>query len=250
MKIYLAGPDVFRPDVIAWAESARETCLRYGYAPMIPIDHGETEANRIFQANLDMIRQAQVVVANLNPFRGTEPDSGTCFEMGYALALDKKICGYVERMETLLSRVNRIEGADPLRKNDNRGMAIENFNLPLNLMLAVPAQVVEGGLEECLKHLRGGARETVVPRANLPENPVARNCIEAAIRYLRWVEDGKITNCNAVATVADHYKVREETVQKWIDAWSVISLASQADYRPDDVARQMKISGRQYRSTK
>jgi nucleoside 2-deoxyribosyltransferase len=85
MKIYLAGPDVFRPDVHEWAETARATCSRYGYEALIPIDHGETEANRIFQTNLDLIRKAQIIVANLNPFRGTEPDSGTCFEMGYAI---------------------------------------------------------------------------------------------------------------------------------------------------------------------
>ena len=51
MKVYLAGPDVFRPDVLEWAETARETCRRYGYEASIPIDHGETEAPRIFQAN-------------------------------------------------------------------------------------------------------------------------------------------------------------------------------------------------------
>jgi nucleoside 2-deoxyribosyltransferase len=119
MKIYLAGPDVFRPDVLQWAESARKTCRHYGYEPLIPIDHEETDAARIFQANLDLIRKAQIVVANLNPFRGVEPDSGTCFELGYALAMDKKVCGYVDRRETLLERVNRIEGADPARTCDN-----------------------------------------------------------------------------------------------------------------------------------
>jgi nucleoside 2-deoxyribosyltransferase len=250
MKIYLAGPDVFRSDVLGWADSARETCRRYGYEPLIPIDHGETEPARIFQANLDLIRRVQIVVANLNPFRGAEPDSGTCFEMGYALALDKKICGYVERLETLQARVNRLEGAALDRPNDNNGMAIENFDLPLTLMLAAPAMIVEGGLEDCLKRLRGVSGEAAVPRANLPENPVVRNCIEAAIRYLRWVVDGKISDANAVATVADQYRVREGTVLEWLDAWSGIFLTVHADCRPDDVARQMKISGRQFRSTK
>lgn len=248
MKIYLAGPDVFRPDGLAWAESARETCHQYGYEPLIPIDHGETEASRIFQANLDLIRKAQIVVANLNPFRGAEPDSGTCFELGYALALGKKICGYVERKETLQARVNRIEGGDTARTHDNNRMAIENFDLPLNLMLAVPSLIVEGGLEDCLKQLRSGIRETSAPAANLPENSLDRKTIEAAIRYLHWVADGKITDGNAVATVADQYKVREEAVRAWIDAWSGILLASSADYRSDDIIRQMKISGRQYRS--
>lgn len=249
MKIYLAGPDVFRPDVVEWAESARDTCRRYGYEALIPIDHGETEASRIFQANLDLIRKSQIVVANLNPFRGAEPDSGTCFEVGYALALHKKVCGYIECMEPLLARVNRFEGAaDPARTHDNHGMVIESFGLPLNLMLAVPAMIVEGGLEECIKELRGGNRESLPPAANLPENLLVRKSIEAAIWYLRWVEEGRIVDGNAIATVADQYKVREETLREWIDSWSGISLVTNVDLRPDDVARQMKISGRQYRT--
>jgi nucleoside 2-deoxyribosyltransferase len=248
MKIYLAGPDVFRPDVLEWAEFARETCHRYGYEALIPIDSGETDAQRIFQANLVMIRKAQIVVANLNAFRGAEPDSGTCFELGYALALDKKVCGYVDRKETLMEKVNRLESADPARSCDNQGMIIENFGLPLNLMLAVPAMIIEGGLEECLKQLRGGNKDSSSPSANLPENPLARKAIEAAIRYLRWVEEGKIDDSSAIATVADQYKVKDNAVRDWIDVWSGISLASHADLRPDDVARQMKISGRQYRS--
>jgi nucleoside 2-deoxyribosyltransferase len=97
MKIYLAGPDVFRPDVLAWAETARAICRRHGFEPLLPVDHSETSPDRIFQANLDLIRKAQIVVANLDPFRGSEPDPGTAFELGYALALGKKICGYVSR---------------------------------------------------------------------------------------------------------------------------------------------------------
>lgn len=248
MKIYLAGPDVFRPDARQWAERARAACQRHGFEPLTPLDHDETEAAQIFQANIDLIRKAQIVVANLNPFRGTEPDSGTCFELGYALALDKKICGYVEHFETLRARVNRVEACDPARPRDNQGMAIEDFGLPLNLMLAVPARIVEGGLEDCLKHLRDGSRSAVAPTATLPDNPVLRKTIEAAIRYLRWAADGAIADDNAIATVADHYKVKEEKVRRWIDDWSGVSLASHDDYRPDDIIRQMKISGRQFRS--
>ncbi len=155
MKIYLAGPDVFRPDAHEWAEAARATCRRYGFEPLTPLDHPETEAAKIFQNNIDLIRKAQIVIANLNSFRGAEPDSGTCFEMGYALALGKRVCGYVVKMESLRDTVNRFEGAEGERTVDNQGMAIEHFNLPVNLMLAVPAQIVEGGLEECLQAIRG-----------------------------------------------------------------------------------------------
>lgn len=161
MKIYLAGPDVFRPDVDAWAESARALCRRYGFEALLPVDHQETSAERIFQANIDLIRKAQVVAANLDPFRGPEPDSGTAFELGYAHALGKKICGYVSHLETQADRVMRHEGrtiaanGDRARITDHNGLAIENFGLPCNLMLAVPMHIIEGGLEACLQSLRG-----------------------------------------------------------------------------------------------
>ncbi len=160
MKIYLAGPDIFRPDVEAWATACRALCRRYGFEALLPIDHGETLPERIFQANLDMIRKAQIVAANLDPFRGAEPDSGTAFELGYALALGKKICGYVTRLGTLAGRVEIAEGRsirsapNTGRLNDHLGMWIEDFGLPCNLMLAVPTHIVEGGLEACLQSIR------------------------------------------------------------------------------------------------
>ena len=160
MKIYLAGPDVFRPDAADWAESARALCRQYGFEPLLPLDHAETTAAGIFQANLELIRKAQIVVANLDPFRGPEPDPGTAFELGYAHALGKKVCAYVSRLESSVQRVARAEGRDePLPEigiatHDRDGLAIENFGLPCNLMLAVPAPIVEGGLEACLQSLR------------------------------------------------------------------------------------------------
>ena len=166
MKIYLAGPDVFRPDALAWAESARETCRRHGFEPLLSVNLEEADPNRIFQTNIDLIRKAQIVVANLDPFRGPEPDSGTAFELGYALALGKKVYGYVTRLDTVAQRVALAEGRggspspDGDRLTDRQGLGIENFNLPCNLMLAIPARIVEGGLEACLQLIR--ARPAVV----------------------------------------------------------------------------------------
>jgi nucleoside 2-deoxyribosyltransferase len=157
MFIYLAGPDIFRPDVSEWADRSRDLCRRYGYEPLLPLDHGETEAQRIFQANIKLIRKAQVVIANLDPFRGPEPDSGTCFELGYAAALGKRVCGYVTDGQTLAQRVasaGLITNLDARSQTDTAGWAVEEFGLPVNLMLAMAGPVVIGGLEAGLHSLR------------------------------------------------------------------------------------------------
>ena len=158
MKIYLAGPDVFRPDAEAWANSARELCRQHGIEALTPLDHCETEPQKICERNLELIRKAQMVVANLNPFRGAEPDSGTVFELGYGYALGKKVWGYVASGETLLERVARLDGqsvhdGEPHR-TDAQGQMIENFGLPLNLMLAMSAQIVTGDLASCIAAIR------------------------------------------------------------------------------------------------
>ncbi|MCK9389197.1 MAG: nucleoside 2-deoxyribosyltransferase [Sulfuritalea sp.] len=158
MKIYLAGPDVFRPDVEAWANSARELCRQYGFEALTPLDHCETEPRQICEGNLELIRKAQMVVANLNPFRGAEPDSGTVFELGYGFALGKKVWGYVASGESLLERVSRLVGQTVVdgepHPTDAQGLLIENFGLPLNLMLAMSTQIITGDLAACVAAIR------------------------------------------------------------------------------------------------
>ena len=167
MKIYLAGPDVFRPDAESWANSARELCRQYGFEALTPLDHCETEPRKICEGNLELIRKAQMVVANLNPFRGAEPDSGTVFELGYGFAQGKKVWGYVASSESLLERVSRLDGRTVIEGAPNpidaQGLMIENFGLPLNLMLAMSAHIVTGDLAACIAAIR--PRTTTAPAA-------------------------------------------------------------------------------------
>ena len=160
MKIYLAGPDVFRPDALAWAEEARRLCAAAGHQALVPLDGVETTAPGIYHANIGLIRAADAVIANLNPFRGCEPDSGTCVEVGFALALGKPVFGYLSSEEGTTERVARLAWA-PLEIRDGRavdrdGLFVEDFGLPLNLMLAVPVRLVVGGLGEALALLNAG----------------------------------------------------------------------------------------------
>ena len=153
MQLYLAGPDVFRPDAAAWADQARALCAAAGHVALVPLDNVETTAAGIYRANIDLIRSADAVLANLNPFRGCEPDSGTAFEVGFALALGKSVIGYVEHAETTTERVGRLQGELRFSGNfpvDRQGWHVENFGLPLNLMLAVPAHIVVGDLASAL----------------------------------------------------------------------------------------------------
>jgi nucleoside 2-deoxyribosyltransferase len=154
MKIYFAGPDIFRPDVLEWAREVHILAAAHGHEALLPFEQEHATPEDIFRANIELLRSADAVIANLNPFRGIEPDSGTCVEVGYALALGKPVVAYIAQDKTLAERIAGQQGAALNDTNgqprDRRGLAVENFGLPLNLMLAIPVKIVVGGIPECL----------------------------------------------------------------------------------------------------
>ncbi len=154
IRIYLAGPDVFRPDARKWADDASALLARHGQEALLPLDSGETTASGIYAANIALIRSADALVANLNPFRGFEPDSGTCFEIGYAVALGKPVVGYLADTRTLVEKItDRPEIGAVMNENgcvDSDGWLVEDFGMPVNLMLGIPGTIVAGGLEQAL----------------------------------------------------------------------------------------------------
>jgi nucleoside 2-deoxyribosyltransferase len=90
-RIYLAGPDVFLPDPIAFGAKKKQVCERYGLEGVFPFD-AEVEprnqprretAFKISEANENLIRGCVGVIANMTPFRGISADVGTAFEMGF-----------------------------------------------------------------------------------------------------------------------------------------------------------------------
>ena len=150
MRVYIAGPDVFRPDAAHWAESVRTLLARHGHQALIPLDGEEITATGIYHANIEMIRSADAVLANLNPFRGHEPDSGTCVEVGFAIAQGKPVIGYVSDGRVMKDKLGQVGVDKPL---DANGLHVENFGLPLNLMLAIPCRIVVGDLDTAVAEL-------------------------------------------------------------------------------------------------
>ncbi|KLJ01431.1 nucleoside 2-deoxyribosyltransferase [Luteimonas sp. FCS-9] len=167
-SLYLAGPDVFRPDARARGAELKALCARFGIEGLYPLDQdvpaaivdpGE-QARWIYRANIGLIERADAVLANLDFFRGPEPDSGTCFEVGYAVARGKPVHGYIPEDGTFAQRIRQRHpqaiGADGVL--DLHGWNIEEFGLPLNLMLSVPAPLVVGDAATALMQLaRRGA---------------------------------------------------------------------------------------------
>ena len=163
-RLYLAGPDVFRPDAAAHGRKLVALCAEHGFEGVFPLAGSlpqdlptpQALAAHIYRANIAQIERCDAVAANLDFFRGPEPDSGTCFEVGYAIARGKPVVGYVPEEGSYAGRIRRRhpQAAGP-GGSDAQGWELEEFGLPLNLMLGVPCRIVVGGLGAALAALRG-----------------------------------------------------------------------------------------------
>ncbi|PND33126.1 nucleoside 2-deoxyribosyltransferase [Achromobacter pulmonis] len=165
-SIYLAGFDVFLPDARAHGERLKALCAAHGFEGLFPLDNqapadlsGQALAQWIYRENVALIRRADLVMANLNPFRGAEPDSGTAFEVGYAIALGKPVWGYTGQAGSLIEQVAVGAAADygASRMVDAQGYTVEDFGLSLNLMLACSARIVHGDAADCLARMAAAA---------------------------------------------------------------------------------------------
>ena len=142
--IYLAGPDVFFPNALAVLAAKKTLCARYGFAGLPPLDveisaAGPPTSVSIFERNLALMRRADIIVANLTPFRGVSADPGTVFELGWFHGAGKPVYGYSNHAANLEIRIAAAFAptADgPMgRKIANDGMSIEGFGLADNLMI-------------------------------------------------------------------------------------------------------------------
>lgn len=156
--VYLAGPDVFRPDAADCFARMERYCAVHGLHGLRPSDGGLGEGTaatdaalpqRIYDGNVALIRRCDAVVANLQPFRGhVEPDSGTVFEIGMAVALGKPVAAYLPQPD--LSYAERVSRHFPTRRDasgavwdEANGLLVEGFGEPLNLMLSRSTHLFE-----------------------------------------------------------------------------------------------------------
>ncbi len=147
-RIYLAGPEVFLTNAKQIGEAKKALCKKYGFEGIFPIDievdtKGKTTKEvglAISSVNEDLIRNCNILVANITPFRGPSADVGTAYEMGYAHALGKKVFAYSNTAAMFTQRTIKALNGEVKRSSDGRlrdvlGMFVEEVDLIDNLML-------------------------------------------------------------------------------------------------------------------
>jgi nucleoside 2-deoxyribosyltransferase len=149
-RVYLAGPDVFFPNVWEHAHELKMVCNEFGLQGVFPLDAKiQTEkedeprdlGTRIFLANTELIDSCGAMIANISPFRGPSADVGTAFEIGYAYHAGKKIIAYTNNSSFYHERVAKDE------------YLIENFEMIDNLMIHCGVVVILDSFREAAKCL-------------------------------------------------------------------------------------------------
>ena len=182
LRAYLAGPDVFLPDAARHARVKAAICARHGIEGCPPLneDAGALAAlpddaawRAIYAKDVAMMEAADLVIANLTPFRGASADAGTLVELGWFLGRGKPVFGYSNAAAGFAERSRALLAVQP---DPVPGLAVEGFGLPDNLMIQGAA--VQGGGHPIL--VPGDGRDRPFDSLELFEA-----CVALAARQLR-----------------------------------------------------------------
>src|SRR5436190_17683047 len=114
--VYLAGPDVFYPDATKRARKMKRVLARRGMVGLFPTDNKLSLKNfadakqlglAIGNANEAMMLKADIIIANVQPWRGPEADDGTSYEIGFMTAHGKLIILHTNDMRPFTDRVTQ-----------------------------------------------------------------------------------------------------------------------------------------------
>jgi len=166
-KVYLAGPDVFRPDAKEYGEKLKAICLEHDLEGLYPLDNvippckcAVDTARSIYYANIGLIEKADGVIANMQWFRGPSMDIGTGYEMGYGNGYEDGFNAAVNKfLEHIPKNVLEFSNKPVVGYRDEPwaeykdyvvkdfhldGWAVEDFGITDNLMVWMsPSRIVQ-----------------------------------------------------------------------------------------------------------
>ncbi|MCS0503476.1 nucleoside 2-deoxyribosyltransferase [Ancylobacter mangrovi] len=142
LRLYLAGPEVFRPDAAEEGARLKQLCAAAGAEGLYPLD---TRGDDIRRSCIELIGEADALVANISPFRGHHMDPGTAFEIGYAEATGKPVFLWSSDLRDLAERI-----PSDAAGRDGEGMLVEDFGKPENLMIVREGETVWPGPEQAI----------------------------------------------------------------------------------------------------
>lgn len=158
--IYISGVGRYKEDAKKYFEELKQICSKYGLKAVAPTDWVDsvkeikTDNPYIWAANVfdnyqQHVRECDIIIADLNDYRGYEINNDVGFECGMGFQLGKKLYGHMQNTLPLIERIPHMGEENEYR--DHTGCNVENFNYPANLMFSCSMDIIQGGFEDVVK---------------------------------------------------------------------------------------------------
>lgn len=157
--IFLSGFERYDENGIETLESMKKLCWHYGFHAVSPLDTARSkekiqtenayhQAACLFQNVQYHVRDCDIIIANLNNYRGYEVNNDVAFECGMGYQLGKTLYGYMDDTRPLTDKIPHLGEENEYR--DHTGSNVENFNYPVNLMFACNMKIFMGKFEDII----------------------------------------------------------------------------------------------------
>ena len=112
--VYLADFEMFLPTCEQTVAYWKKICDKYGFIGLFPgegdpVEPGDNFWQRIFQHDVNHMYNSDMCIAQLDDWRGNQPDSGTLFELGYFTALGMPSYGFYNSSSGLLDKIKELK---------------------------------------------------------------------------------------------------------------------------------------------
>lgn len=160
--IYLSGFERYEEDGKVILDKMKEICKKYGYEAVSPLDFApgvekiESDNPYIWAANVfdncqQHVRNCDIIIADLNDFRGYEINNDVGFECGMGFQLGKKLYGYMDNTDKLIHKIPHT--GQEMGYRDQTGSNVEDFDYPANLMFSCSMKIFEGSFETVIEKI-------------------------------------------------------------------------------------------------
>ena len=152
-KLYITGPQKYFPNGLAELKMYKAVAEYYGFEVVNDFSYVEKGLEEYEPIDRTFLDDCDIVIADVNPFRGGEPESSTIFDLGIAFSKKKRIYTHVHDMRDVIHKYPNAHYDEAGRTIDQHGLRYLDGYTPGNLMYMIPGKMIEGGFMECIRAL-------------------------------------------------------------------------------------------------
>lgn len=157
-RLYIAGPECFYPRGYSLWWAQRKLAEYYGIQVVLPTDTNlklnnkdlRLNAKEIFDDLIVQVNKTTAIIADLDSFRGCEPDGGTVFELGWICSKKGRMYGYSRDCRSIVTKNQKASIV--------KGIVIDEYgnphpyaDLPFCPSIVASTKIIEGSFNEALK---------------------------------------------------------------------------------------------------